>query len=56
MAEQIYPLTFEGREFNPRILGGLGVLNTPLISILGLGGVVSQYFAVHFVSEEAISL
>ena len=31
MAEQIYPLTFESREFNPRKLGGLGVLNTPLL-------------------------
>ena len=30
MAEQIFPLTFEGREFNPRMLGGSGVLNTPL--------------------------
>ena len=30
MAEQIYPLTFEGRESNPRMLGGSGVLNTPL--------------------------
>ena len=27
-----------------------------VISILGLGGVVSQYFAVHFVSGESISL
>ena len=32
MAEQIYPLTFEGRELNPRMLGGLGELNTPLCS------------------------
>ena len=30
MAEQGYLLTFEGREFNRRMLGGSGVLNTPL--------------------------
>ena len=30
MAEQIYPLTFEGREFNPQMLGGSVVLKTPL--------------------------
>ena len=31
MAEQIYPLTFKGRESKPRMLGGSGVLNTPLL-------------------------
>ena len=36
MAEQIYPLTFEGRESNPRMLGGSGVLNTPLKKIYQL--------------------
>ena len=30
MAEQIYPLTFEGWEFNPQMLGGSVVLKTPL--------------------------
>ena len=29
-AEQIYPLAFEGRRFNTWMLGGSGVLNTPL--------------------------
>ena len=30
MAEQLHPLTFEGKEFNPQMLGDLGVLNTTL--------------------------
>ena len=34
MAKQIYPLIFEGRKFNPRMLGGSGVLNTPLLDSL----------------------
>ena len=30
MAEQFYPLTFEDREINHRMLGGLGLLDTSL--------------------------
>ena len=30
MAEQLHPLTFEGREINHRMLGGLGLFDTPL--------------------------
>ena len=32
MAEQLYPLTFEGIELNHQMLGGLGVFNTPMDS------------------------
>ena len=31
IAEQIYLLRFKGRKFNPQMLGGSGVLNTPLM-------------------------
>ena len=43
MAEQISPLTFEGREFNPQMLGGLGVLNTPLVIVVNIDKSIFGY-------------